>query len=94
MCGSIGSSRRVWRERSMFSETRATTVVSQAFRFSTSLVSERLKRSQASCTASSASLERAQHAVGDGPQMGPVLLELLVQPVGVLHLTLLPRVVS
>ncbi len=40
----------------MFSETRATTVVSQAFRFSTSLVSERLKRSQASCTASSASL--------------------------------------
>ena len=40
----------------MFSETRATTVVSQAPRFSTSLVSVRLSRSQASWTASSASL--------------------------------------
>ncbi len=40
----------------MFSETRATTVVSQALRFSTSLVSVRFSRSQASWTASSASL--------------------------------------
>jgi hypothetical protein len=40
----------------MFSETRATTVVSQPSRFSTSLVSARLRRSQASWTASSASL--------------------------------------
>jgi hypothetical protein len=52
----IGSSRRVVRERSMFSETRATTVVSHARRFSMSSVSERLNRSQASWTASSASL--------------------------------------
>ena len=40
----------------MFKETRATTVVSQAFRLSTSLVSAPLKRSHASWTASSASL--------------------------------------
>ena len=29
--------------------------------------------------------EGAQHAVGHGPEVGAVLLELLVQPVGVLH---------
>ena len=40
----------------MFSDTRATTVVSHPERFSISLASERLSRSQASCTASSASL--------------------------------------
>ncbi len=40
----------------MFSDTRATTVVSQPARFSTPPVSARLSRSQASCTASSASL--------------------------------------
>ncbi len=39
----------------MFSDTRATTVVSQPPRFSTWLESERDSRSQASCTASSAS---------------------------------------
>ena len=44
------------RERSMSRHTRATTVVSQPPRFSTPLVSARLSRSQASCTASSASL--------------------------------------
>jgi len=38
------------------SDTRATTVVSHARRFSTSLVSDRLSRSQLSWTASSASL--------------------------------------
>ena len=54
--GSIGSSRRRVRERSMFSDTRATIVVSQPPRFSTSSAPERLTRSQASCTASSASL--------------------------------------
>jgi hypothetical protein len=36
--------------------TRATTVVSHPLRFSTAAVSERLSRSHASCTASSASL--------------------------------------
>jgi hypothetical protein len=40
----------------MSRQTRATTVVSQARRFATSRVSERLSRSQVSCTASSASL--------------------------------------
>jgi hypothetical protein len=49
-------SRRVERERNMFSATRATTVVSHPPRFSTSLVSARLSRSHASWTASSASL--------------------------------------
>ena len=53
---SSGCSRRTFRERSMFSATRATTVVSQPPRFSTSLVSERLSLIQASWTASSASL--------------------------------------
>jgi hypothetical protein len=40
----------------MFRHTRETTVVSQAPTSSTPLVSDRLKRIQASCTASSASL--------------------------------------
>jgi hypothetical protein len=53
---SSGSSRRALRERSTLSDTRATTVVSHARRFSTSLVSDRLSRSQLSWTASSASL--------------------------------------
>ena len=44
------------RERSMLRLTRATTVVSQPPRFSISSASERLRRSHASCTASSASL--------------------------------------
>jgi hypothetical protein len=49
------SSRRARRARSMSRETRPTTVVSQAPRFSTAASSVRLKRSQASWTASSAS---------------------------------------
>ena len=55
-CVSSGASRRVRRERSRFRHTRPTTVVSQARMFSTSLVSVRLSRIQASWTASSASL--------------------------------------
>jgi polyisoprenoid-binding protein YceI len=52
----MGSSRRALRERSRFRHTRATTVVSQAPRLSTPLVSDRLRRSQASWTASSDSV--------------------------------------
>jgi hypothetical protein len=52
----MGSSRRDLRDWSMFRHTRATTVVSHPPRLSTALVSVRLSRSQASCTASSASL--------------------------------------
>src|SRR5207244_941178 len=48
-------SRRDPLERSMSSDTRATTVVNQPPRFSISLVSDRLSLSHASCTASSAS---------------------------------------
>src|SRR5262249_33768616 len=50
------TSRRALRERSIFSDTRATMVVSQLARFSTSSAPARLTRSQASWTASSASL--------------------------------------
>ena len=48
-------SRRCRRDRSVSRPTRPTTVVSQPPRFSTAAVSERLSRSHASCTASSAS---------------------------------------
>lgn len=51
------SSRRVPRERSMLSDTRPTTAVSQPPRFSTSRVSVPVSRSQVSWTASSASLK-------------------------------------
>ena len=76
---------RVSRERSTLRQTRATTVVSQARRFSISPASERLRRSQASCTASSASLDRAEHPVGDLPQVRPMLLELLGQKIFFVH---------
>ena len=56
MCTSSESSRRVARERSMSRHTRDTTVVSHARRSLTSPVSARDRRSQASCTASSASV--------------------------------------
>jgi RNA polymerase sigma factor (sigma-70 family) len=52
----IGSSRRDWRARSMSRQTRATIVVRNPPMFSTPLVSARLSLSQASWTASSASL--------------------------------------
>jgi hypothetical protein len=55
-CGPNGTSRRDRRERSMSRQMRATTVVSQPLRFWIALVSERLRCSQASCTASSTSL--------------------------------------
>jgi hypothetical protein len=56
MCTPSSSSLRDLRERSMSRHTRATTVVSQLPRLSTSLLLERLSRSQDSCTVSSASL--------------------------------------
>jgi hypothetical protein len=55
IASSSGSSRRPRRERSIFRHSRATTVVSQPARFATSEVSAPLSRSQAFCTASSAS---------------------------------------
>jgi len=48
MRASKGSSRRDLRERSMFSDTRATTVVGRVRMSSTTLVSAVLARSQAS----------------------------------------------
>ena len=55
-CTPKDSSRRVLRDRSMFRQTRATIVVNHPPRFSTSLAPARLRRSQASWTASSASV--------------------------------------
>jgi hypothetical protein len=54
---SAESSRRALRARSSSSDKRATTVVSQPRMFSTDAASERLSRSHASCTTSSASLK-------------------------------------
>ena len=54
-CSPTGSSRRDRRERSRSRHTRATIVVSQPPMFSTPSAPERLRRSQASCMASSAS---------------------------------------
>jgi len=68
----------------MLSETRATTVVSHAWRFSTWLVSAPLKAQPGVLDGVVRVAERAQHPVGDGPQVGTVLFEPLVQPVGVL----------
>ena len=55
-CTPRNSSRRMLRDRSMFRQTRATIVVNHPPRFSTSLAPARLTRSQASWTASSASV--------------------------------------
>ena len=55
-CGPNGSSGLLWRARSMFNDTRATIVVSHAPRLSTPLASARDTLSQASWTASSASV--------------------------------------
>ena len=66
-------------------QIRPTTVVSQPPRFVTAAVSARLSRSHASWTASSASADRAEHPVGDGLQVRPLLLELLCVEVWVGH---------
>jgi hypothetical protein len=60
----------------MFPATHATIVVSQPRRFSTSLMSARLSRSQASWTAVVGLAERAEHRVGDRAKMRSVLPEL------------------
>jgi hypothetical protein len=52
--GSMSSSARRWRERRESRHTRATTVVSQPATLFTPLASQRDRRSQASCAASSA----------------------------------------
>ena len=77
--GPMGSSRRDLRPRSMSRHTRATTVVSHPPRLPISPASERASRSQASCTASSASRQRPEHPVGDPPQVVAIALELFRQ---------------
>ena len=70
----------------MFSATRATTVVSQPPRFSISSASERLQAQPGLLDGVVGLGARAQHAVGDGPQMGAVLVEAGGQEVLLVHL--------
>ncbi len=72
---SSGSSRRAVRERSMFRHTRATTVVSQPPRFSTSLASDAAQPQPGVLHGVVGLGERAEHPVGHRPQPRPVLLE-------------------
>ena len=75
------SSRRDRAERGMFGD-RATTVVSQRARFSTSSASIRLRRSHVSWTASVGLAQGAEHPVSHRAHPGSVLLELLRQELG------------
>ena len=77
---SSGCSGWALRARSMSRQMRATTVVSQPRMLRTSVTSARSIRSHASWTASSASVHRAEHPVGDRAQMRTVLLELIHLP--------------
>jgi len=73
------------RERSMSGHTRATIVVSHPPRFSTPPVPGRLRRGQDAWTASSASLGEPSIRWAPRPQVGPVGLESLRQPVVFVH---------
>jgi hypothetical protein len=84
-CGPSGSSRRLARARNMLSETRATTVVSQAPRFSTALASVRLRRIHAYLDGVVCLAERAQHPVSHRSQTAALLLEPLRQPLALIH---------
>ena len=82
---SSGSSRRGRRERSMFRHRRATTVVSQARRFSTSAGVGSAQSQPGLLHGVVGFAQRAQHPVGDRSQMGAIGIELLGQPVGIVH---------
>ncbi len=82
---SSGSSRRVPRDRSMFSDTRATTVVSHASRFSIAPASVRLQPQPRLLDGVVGLAQRAEHPVGHRPQPGPLLLESLCQGVAFVH---------
>ena len=85
---------RVLRERSMFSATRATIVVSQPPRFSTSLGVGAADPQPGVLDRVVGLGQRAQHPVGHRPQPGPMLLEPLGQPLLIGHVTFLRRQVS
>ena len=76
-----GSSRRTLRERSMFSETRATTVVSQPPRFSICARVGAAQPQPGFLDGVVRLAQRAEHPVGHRPQAGSVLLESFRQPV-------------
>jgi hypothetical protein len=59
----------------MSSDTRPTTVVSHAPRFSISPASERLSRSQGFLDGVLSLAYRAEHPIGDRPQPGSVLFD-------------------
>ena len=69
----------------MFSETRATTVVSQPPRFSTSLGVGAAEAQPGLLDGVVGLAQRAEHPVGHRPQAGSVLLEALRQPVALIH---------
>jgi hypothetical protein len=74
----------------MSRHTRATTVVSQPPRLSTSPVSARLSREPGFLDGVVGLAGRAEHPVGHRPQAGSVGLEPLHQPVAMLHCYLPP----
>ena len=69
----------------MFSETRATTVVSHPLRFATSSASVRPSRSQGLLHGVVGLAQRAEHPVGHAAQPGSVLLEMLRQKLALIH---------
>ena len=71
----------------MFSATRATIVVSQPRRFSTSLVSARPTPQPGVLDGVLGLAERAQHAVGDRAEVRPRFFELPREPFLLIHVT-------
>ena len=71
----------------MSRHTRATTVVSQPPRFSTSLGVGAAEPQPRLLHGVVGLAQRAEHAVGHRPQVGPVLLEPLGQPFVLVHLS-------
>ena len=69
----------------MFRDTRATTVVSQPPRFSTSLAVRAAQPQPGLLDGVVGLAQRAEHPVGHRPQVGPVLLEALRQLIALIH---------
>ena len=78
----------------MFSATRATIVVSQARRFSTSLVSAAAEPQPGVLDGVVGLAERAEHPIGDCAEVRPLILELFGEPFLLIHVTYLQSSVS
>jgi hypothetical protein len=83
--GSIGSSRRDIRECSMFSETPGHDRGQPAAQVLHPVGAGSAEPQPGFLHGIVRLARRAEHSVGDGPQMGPVLLEPFGQPVGFVH---------